>query len=71
MNGVDVYLQDGPLRGAVRTAPVGPDGKPAERFEFDHRADGGLFYVEYQRVEQGEDGWHYRATGIEQRADEE
>ena len=71
MDNVRVRLHGGPLDGTVQLAPAGPDGQPAERAEFDHNAGGGLWYIEYQRVRQGEDGWHFEATGNEQRADEE
>ncbi|HEX6969307.1 MAG TPA: hypothetical protein VF174_10925 [Micromonosporaceae bacterium] len=72
METTQVRLHGGPLDGSVRTAPVGPDGRPAERAEFDHEPTGdGLWYVEYQRERLDDDGWHYQATGIQQRADEE
>jgi hypothetical protein len=72
MESTRVRLHGGPLDGSVRSTPLGPDGQPAERAEFDHDSAGdGLWYVEYQRERLDKDGWHYRATGIEQRADEE
>lgn len=71
MRTASVRLHGGPLDGMVRPAPTGPDGQPVERAEFDHRAEGGLWYVEYERARQGADGWHFEATGNQQRADEE
>lgn len=73
MDRVRVHMHGGPLDGSMRPAPVGPDGIPAERneFEYESESEGGLWYVEYRRDRHGEDGWHYVPTGIEQRADEE
>lgn len=71
MERTDVHLHGGPLDGTVRSVAVGPDGQPAEKVEFDHDSDQGLWYIEYERTRHGEDGWHFQATGIEQRADEE
>ncbi|HEX5595727.1 MAG TPA: hypothetical protein VFX61_06875 [Micromonosporaceae bacterium] len=71
MDKVSVHLHGGPLDGTVRPAPVGPDGMPPELTEFDHDAEGGRWYLEYRRDRQGADGWHFQATGIEQKADEE
>ncbi|MFS8477973.1 MAG: hypothetical protein FWJ93_03205 [Micromonosporaceae bacterium] len=70
MASTNVHLHGGPLDGTVRPVPVGPDGQPAERIEIDHHSDG-RWYIEYERARHGEDGWHFQATGIEQRADEE
>lgn len=71
MESTEVRLHGGPLDGTVQSTPLGPDGLPAERAEFDHDAGDGLWYIEYQRERRDEDGWHYRATGMRQRADEE
>lgn len=71
MDTATVRLHGGPLDGTIRQAPIGPDGQPVERTEFDHTTDGGQWYVEYQRTRKDADGWHFAATGVEQRADEE
>lgn len=68
---VQAHLHGGPLDGTVRPAPVETDGRPAELIEFDHRGDGGIWYVEYRRVRDSDQGWHFEATGNEERADEE
>jgi hypothetical protein len=38
--------------------------------DFDCRVSG-MWYVQYLRERQDEEGWHFRATGNEERADEE
>lgn len=71
MDTIQVHLHGGPIDGAVLPAPVGPDGLPAERAQFEYEVGEGLWYVEYRRDSQREDGWHFRATGNDERADEE
>jgi hypothetical protein len=71
MKTTSVYLHGGRLDGSSRSAPVGPDGKPKERIEFEHNSGDGLWYVEYQRDQHSDAGWHFKATGIEERADEQ
>ncbi|BCB76561.1 hypothetical protein GCM10022251_22580 [Phytohabitans flavus] len=71
MNTTSVYLHGGRLDGTSRNAPLGPDGQPNERIEFAQQTHDGLWYVEYKRDRQSDTGWHFRATGNEERADEE
>jgi hypothetical protein len=71
MDTTKVHLHGGPLDGAVRPAPADPDGTPAERAQFEHQVDGAVWYVEYRRARHTENGWHFEATGNEERADEE
>jgi hypothetical protein len=71
MNTTSVHLHGGRLDGTSRTAALGSDGQPEERIEFEHESHDGVWYVEYQRGQQDDGGWHFNATGIEERADEE
>jgi hypothetical protein len=65
------YLHGGRLDGMVRETQTGPDGQPGYRVEFELEAEGGLWYIEYQREQADRNGWHFQATGNEERADEE
>jgi hypothetical protein len=68
---IDVRLHGGPLDAATRLVPAGTDGQPVERIEFEEQRTDGLWYVEYRRAGEADDGWHFEATGNEERADEE
>jgi hypothetical protein len=64
-------LHGGPLDGTVRTLPSEPNGEPAEITEFDYDASDATWYVEYRRTHRDESGWHYEATGNQERPDED
>lgn len=65
-----IRLHGGRLNGAERATPIDADGLPAEFLEFEYD-DNGIWYVEYRRDQQASDCWHFNATGIEERADED
>jgi hypothetical protein len=67
---VSVHLHGGPLDGAVRQTAANEDGVPSERIDFDFDDDG-TWYAEYRRDRQDQDGWHFQATGNQERGDEE
>jgi hypothetical protein len=70
METISVHLHGGPLDGSTRTAPVEADGAPPEWTDFEYEREG-VWYAQYRREHQGDDGWHFRSTGIEKKADEE
>ncbi|HLU45483.1 MAG TPA: hypothetical protein VKZ67_10780 [Natronosporangium sp.] len=70
MKTITVHLHGGPLDGTTQPAPVGEDGNPPEWTDFDFEWAGD-WYAQYRRAHRGEDGWHFQATGIEKKADEE
>lgn len=70
VSSVSVHLHGGPLDGAVRQAKANEDGAPSDRIEFEY-TDGGTWYAEYRRDRQDQEGWHFQATGNQQRGDEE
>lgn len=71
MGAISVHLHGGPLDGAVEPVPTGSDGQPRQVVDVEYGSGGATWYVQYRRERRTEDGWHYRATGIQDRADEE
>jgi hypothetical protein len=70
VSSVNVHLHGGPLDGAVRQVTANDKGVPSERMEFDF-VEGGKWYAEYRRDKQDQEGWHFQATGNQERADED
>jgi hypothetical protein len=70
VSSVSVRLHGGPLDGAIRQATADEDGMPSEQVEFEY-ADSGTWYAEYRRDRRDQEGWHFQATGNQQRGDEE
>jgi hypothetical protein len=70
VSSVSVRLHGGPLDGAVRDATADEKGVPSERVDFDV-VEGGTWYAEYRRDREDREGWHFQATGNQERADEE
>lgn len=60
------HLHGGPLDGTTEQLDSADDV-----VEFTHTARDGTWYVEYRRDRQGDDGWHYEATGGMEKQDEE
>ncbi len=71
MAGVSVHLHGGPLDGAIQPVPADQDGLPRQFVDVEYGSGGALWYVQYQRERRSDDGWHYRATGVQERADED
>lgn len=71
MAGDSIHLHGGPLDGAVRPTPEQRDGAPPEFMDFEIDSGSGLWYAQYRRGRHAGDGWHFEATGVEKRADEE
>jgi hypothetical protein len=67
---VMMHLHGGALDGRTALAETADDGMPPDFVELEHE-DEGVWYIEYRRDRQAEDGWHFTATGNEERADEE
>jgi len=71
MAGISVHLHGGPLDGAVQPVPADQDGRPREYIDLEYGSGGAIWYVQYRRDRERDDGWHFRATGVQKRADEE
>ena len=71
MSGISVHLHGGPLDGAVEPVPADQDGQPRQLVDVEYGGGGATWCAQYRREHRGVDGWHYRATGVQERADED